>query len=372
MLRSLQRYRLPFILSLWTSLLAILFITYGASAEDKPLKVGVVLCLTGGCKQVGTHALNGLTLAREEINAQGGILGRRVELLVEDSRELESPSHAVSAYRHLRLNPDISLFVGPSWSVGGLPVAPIAARDPVILIAPTIGLEAFNEAGANIFNLWPHDSVTAKALASYAINKGWKSAAIISNSNPWESQLAQIFRDEYVRLGGTESDFFEFASSDTTPLRSVAGKIRRSKPDVIFMTNYSQLGLTGRALKEAQVEIPMMTPLLEDPQIEIANGALENILFAAYEDSATDFVDKYRKRFSISSDLGADTGYDILYVFKRAIEEAQSFEPKTLQNVILNTTLTGASGAIRFDSQGGIIKSPIFKRLKGTRRVPAE
>lgn len=81
-------------------------------------------------------------------------------------------------------------------------MAPIAARDPVILTAPTIGLEAFNETGSNIFNLWPHDSVSTKTLAAYALQKGWGRAAVVSNTDPRESQLAKVFSDEYKRLGG--------------------------------------------------------------------------------------------------------------------------------------------------------------------------
>jgi len=351
-----------------------LFLCFSAHvvADNKLLKVGVVLCLTGACKQTGTHALNGLMLARDEINSKGGILGRKVELVVQDSREAESPSHAVSAYRQLRLDPEISLFVGTSWSIGGLALAPIAARDPVILTAPSIGLEAFNQAGPNIFNLWPHDSVSTKALAHFAIDKGWRKVAIISNSHPWQSELARIFREEYKALGGVETNFFEIPSSDSTQLRSLAAKIKLSKPDVVFLTNYSQLGLTGRAFKEVGLERPTMTILLEDAQIEIAHGALDGIIFVGYEDSAQDFVERYRAAFSLAPDLGADTGYDILYFYKNGIERLGSTDPKLLQKVLLESELLGASGTIRFDSKGGVIKKPVFKRLLGSKRVPVD
>jgi branched-chain amino acid transport system substrate-binding protein len=361
--------RIPHFSALLLPFLLILAGPASLRAESVPLKIGVVLCLTGGCQATGTHALNGLMLARDEINATGGILNRRIELVVQDSRELESPSHAVSAYRQLRLNPEIALFVGPSWSIGGLAVAPIAARDPIVITAPTIGLEAFNEAGSNIFNLWPHDSVSTEALAAYAIEKGWRKAAVISNTNPWEAQLAKVFREEYQKRGGTETDFFEFSSADNTNLRAVAAKMRRSQPDLIFMSNYTQLGLTGRALKELNVQSAMMTILLEDKQIEIANGSLEGLIFAAYEDSAQDFVAKYKSRFNLSPDLGADTGYDILYVYRDAIERAQSLDPNILKTTLLTIQRSGASGVIRFDSKGGVIKTPLFKQLRGSERV---
>jgi ABC-type branched-subunit amino acid transport system substrate-binding protein len=311
-------------------------------------------------------------LARDEINAQGGIFGRTIELVVQDSREVESPSHAVSAYRQLRLDPEISLFVGSSWSVGGLALAPIVARDPVIITAPTIGLETFNEAGDNIFNLWPHDTVSTKAIAAFAIQKGWRTAAVISNTLPWESELAQVFRDEYKRLGGVETDFFEFSGSDSLQFRTAAAKIRRSAPDLIFMTIYSQLGLAGRALKELNIKIPMATILLEDPQIEVANGSLEGIIFATYSDSAKDFVDRYRARFALTPDLGADTGYDVLYLYKDAIERAKGFDLNAIKRELLATQMQGASGPIKFDSKGGVVKTPIMKKLQGAERVRVE
>jgi branched-chain amino acid transport system substrate-binding protein len=337
-------------------------------AQVKPLKIGVVLCLSGGCQQTGTHALNGMMLARDEINSKGGILNRPVELVVQDSREVDSPSYSVSAYRQLRLDREISLFAGPSWSIGGLAIAPIAARDPVIIIAPTVGLEDFNETADNIFCLWPHDSVSTKALAELAIKRGWKRAAVISNTNPWESRLARIFQEEYRRLGGVETDFVEHSSSDATPLRTAAAKIRSSKPDLVFMTNYSQLGLTGRALKEAGVDAAKMTVLLEDPQIDVASGALEGTIFATYSDAETNFVERFKSRFNISPDMGADTGYDIVYLYKNAIERVGSTDPLKLRDAILATEMTGASGPIRFDPKGGVIKTPIFKRLSGKSR----
>jgi ABC-type branched-subunit amino acid transport system substrate-binding protein len=80
--------------SLYTSALAVLSLLlfpFQLEAQVKPIKIGFVLCLSGGCQQTGTHALNGMMLARDEINSKGGILNRPVELVVQDSREVDSP-----------------------------------------------------------------------------------------------------------------------------------------------------------------------------------------------------------------------------------------------------------------------------------------
>jgi hypothetical protein len=81
------------------------------------------------------------------------------------------------------------------------------------------------------------------------------------------------------------------------------------------MANYAQLGLTGRALKEVGITAAKMTILLENSQVDIANGSLEGTIFVSYEDSKSNFVARYKKRYELTPDLGADTGYDILYVY---------------------------------------------------------
>lgn len=347
-------------------------IPHSARSESPPLKIGVMLCLSGACAEVGSNSLNGIRLAQEEINATGGVLGRKIELVVQDTREMDSPKNAVSAYQSLRLDKEISLIIGPTWSVGGMPLAPIISKDPAVIVtSPSVGVEAFNETSDNIFNLWPHDSVATRALARYAIDQKWNHVAVLSNQFPWESSLAKVFREEYQRLGGKESVFIELTGTETD-LRSSVARIKKAQPDALFMTNYTQLGLTGRTLRDLQLAVPMMTVLLEATQIALANGSLEGVLFAEYHSPAADFQERYKAKFKLAAGMSSDTGYDTLMVYRRAIETAQSLDHQVMIDTLLKTRYSGASGEVVFDSKGGVIKEPVIKFLQGNQHQVAE
>ncbi len=157
-----------------------------STAEEKPFLIAALLSLTGDCADVGDLSKKGIELAIKEINAEGGILGRPVKLILEDSNESNS-INAVSAYRRLLLNSDIHFLIGPSCSPAALAIAPIAAKNPdVILFSPSVGQREFNEAGDNLFKLWPYDEEGPKLLAEYANKKGWKKVAIFSSQQSWE------------------------------------------------------------------------------------------------------------------------------------------------------------------------------------------
>ena len=342
---------------------------HAASAQHSTIKIGVMVCLTGACMEMGTNSLHGIQLAQEEINAAGGILGKKIELVVQDTREMDSPKNAVSAYQNLRLDKDIKLIIGPTWTVGALPLTPIIARDrDIIVTSPSLGVESFNESADNIFNLWPHDSIATKALAKFAIDHGWDRVAVISDQFPWESTLAKVFREEYKRLGGKEALFVETTGNETD-LRFLASRIKQANPNALFLSNYTQIGLTGRALRDLRVSLPMLTILLENSQIAISDGTLEGIYFAEYEAATADFNERYFKKFKTQPGLASDTGYDTLRLYAMALEQSPS--DSALIKTLLESRFKGASGDIVFDAKGGMVKTPLIRMLSKGARVPA-
>ncbi len=354
---------------LTAAVFALLAAASTVRAETPPdLKIGVLLCLSGACQESGTNALNGLRMAQEELNGMGGVLGRHVELVVQDTREMESPASAVSAYKQLRLDPSIKMFIGPTWSVGAMTLAPIIAHDTdVLIISPTVGVESFNESADNIFNVWPHDSVSTRGLAKYAIDHGLKRAAILSNFSPWESTQATIFREEYKKLGGEEAVFIEINATDSD-LRPYAAKIKNAKPDLVFASNYTQLHLVGKAFSQIKFPVQLMTILLEDTVVKNAAGTLDGIIYAAYEPATLPFTRRYRQKYGASPGMGSDTGYDALMVLAHISINANSTEPEKNRLLLFRLTHDGASGVIRFDEKGGVVKSPLFMKLTGDQR----
>lgn len=268
-----------------------------STADEPSFHIGGMLCLTGDCAEVGDNSRKGMTLASEELNASGGVLGRKIELKFEDTREMSGPGGAISAYNALVLDPNIRYLIGPTWTVGGLPLAPILARrTDVIAISPSLGVADYNEAADTIFNVWPHDDSSTQALAEYAFKKGWRTVAVLSDQGPWESVQAKNFISSFEKLGGKISVFLE-PSPDVKDLRSEVSKIKRSGADFIFMSNYTVMDIAAKELRVQQVKLPTMGILLDDIRLNNAEGALEGLIYVQYPAANSDFTERFKSKF---------------------------------------------------------------------------
>jgi branched-chain amino acid transport system substrate-binding protein len=173
-----------------------------SNTDRNIVAVGALLCLTGTCAEWGNESLKGAELAIEELNNQGGLLGKRLKLIAQDSRE-ENPSEAVSGFLKLKNHPNMHYIVGPTWTPAGLAIAPIASKQKnLIVTSPSLGVKEFNEAAPNLFNTWPHDEVSSRKLARFALAQGWKRAAIFSAQQPWTQAQSDAFADEMIKNGG--------------------------------------------------------------------------------------------------------------------------------------------------------------------------
>ncbi len=339
--------------------------------EDHAIRIGLMACLSAECAEWGRNSQKGVELAAEEINAAGGISGRKIEISVQDSQDTV-PASTVAAYKALALDPAVNFIIGPNWTAGAMSVAPlIKARRDHIVVSPSVGIREFNETADNIFNIWPHDEIATRKLAEFALEKGWKKAAVFSSQDPWCRTQSDIFQEEYRKLGGTIATAVEPTPS-TRDLRAEALKIKTARADVIFMANY-QMDPFARELRNLQVETPKLAILMYKDRVIAAQGALEDTIFAAFESAAVSFKDSYRKRYSEDPGIPADTAYDATRLLAAAIGRVGA-DPEKVKYELLNTRdFAGASGTFSVDEKGGVNKKPVLWQVKGLeyRRVMA-
>ncbi len=345
-------------------LFSLLFPLRSASADTHTLKMGVMLCLSGDCAEWGTNGFKGAQLAADELNRRGGILGRRVELVVQDSKDT-IPSSSVTAFRALMLDPDIQYIVGPTWTVGGMPVAPLAAkRKDIVMMSPSVGVKEFNETASNLFNDWPHDEVATRALARYAAKKGWKKAAIFGSQDPFYMTQTRIFEEEFRVLGGNVAEKVE-PLPDSRELKMEALRIKKSQPDFVIFTNY-QADFIAKELHRAGFSTPMLAVQMEKDRVKAADGALEGVVFAMYDKPDKDFTKKFKARFQAEPGISADTAYDAVMLFASAIEKAKTTSTEKTVPILLGTkNFRGASGTFSIDEKGAVDKKPVLWQVKG-------
>jgi len=221
-----------------------------ATAQTNPWKIGAVLCLTGGCANLGTDSVKGAQMALDEINSRGGVLGRTLKLVVQDTSEAVSGAQAVSAYKQLRTDKDIHYFIGPTWAPAGLALAPIVAQEKdIVMMSPSLGAPEFHKAGENIFNSRGTDEVASRMAARYAFKKGFKRAAIFSSQQPWETAQADFFEDEFTKLGGSLVMRVEPLPT-VSDVGTEALRIVSKKPDVVFISTMVLMPRAARKLRE--------------------------------------------------------------------------------------------------------------------------
>lgn len=338
------------------------------TSEEKveTLSIGAMLCLSGNCSDWGTAAFKGVELATEELNAQRGILGKKITLKVEDTQESISGAKSVGAFRKLVDVEGLKFVIGPSWSPGALSVAPLAARrKDILLITPSASAEEFSRAGSNIFNMRPTERQATESLAHLAMSRGWKRLAILGSSQPAESTQGNIFKKAVLKEGGTITRHIE-TNPELPDVRTEALQIVASKPDAIFLIAYNQMLNAITNLKSQGFTGPILTISIDDARVAMAPELFEGIYVAKALPPSARFVEKFRSRYGEAPGLSAENGYDAIVALSRAIKSVKSFDPPVVSQALTRIRFDGAAGPVSFSAERAITQSPaIFRILRG-------
>lgn len=328
--------------ALFISFFCIAMDLFPAFANDR-ICVGTLLCLSGNCADWGLAALKGAQLAAKEVNQLGGIMGKPLELLVEDTRESISGAQAVTAFEKLTSVSGVKLFIGPSWSPGALAIDPLVARRKEFLaITPSASAEGFSEAGENLFNMRPPERLATEQLAKYAIRMKWKRGAVFTSSQAAEMTQGQIFRDSFVNGGGEIVKYLE-SNPVSAEVRMEALQIIRSKPDVVFLMAYNQMLSAVSNLRQLGFKGPLLLISVDEARIEAAHGLLEGSIVARALPPSSEFVRKFEQEYNERPGLSAENGYDSVMALSKGIEAAQSINAAAVASKLPYVRFEGAS-----------------------------
>jgi len=343
-----------------------------AQAEQPVVKIGLMVCLSGQCADWGTASMRGAQLAVEEINTSGGVSGRQLALVVEDTSESVSGARAVSAFRKLRTFDGVDIFIGPSWSPGAKAILPLVKdSEDLILITPSASFPEFARSGDHLFNMRASYALMSQALARYSFEQGFKRAAVFSTQQPAQMENGRVFDSEFRKLGGEITLLAEPVPVDPD-LRSVATRIVRTEPEVVFIINYNHMAEAAKQLRTLGYRGPMLTISVDQARLEASGGALEGVITANFPGATDSFQELFTTRFGEEPGLSAEGGYDAVYAIARAASKAKSFNVSELKAEIATVSFDGASGQVSFDAHGQLIQEPVLMRAVGTKLVKLE
>lgn len=341
-------------------------------AEGEPVRIGVIATLTGVGAYQGEQSLKGLEFARDEINASGGINGRPIELVVEDSAT--NPTTAVSAINKLISVEKVRYIVGDSWTSTTAALVPIANEQGVILVSPLATLDTL-AADDYFFRTMPTTNSMMEALSEYAYSElGARRAGILRQATPFGVEHARDFETIFRILGGevVVEEEFDVASSD---VRTQITKVKAANPDVVF--NLHATGPRVGLLIEQAKELGLETRWIGSWGSE--NGALlseygsiiEDLVYPypydaeSAETAVRNFAAAYMRKHDEVPDLSVASSYDALRILVSVLKNSDGSADDVKTRLLLIRNYRGASGAISFDENGDVQKSILIKQIKG-------
>lgn len=344
-----------------------------AGATGDTIKIGGLAPLTGDVSVYGVAVDNGVKMAVEEINADGGVLGKQIEYIVYD--EKGDATEAVNAYNKLVQSDNVVAIVGDVTSKPTLAVAQQAAKDKIPLITASGTAENITQAGENIFRACFIDPFQGELMASYASKKlEKKTAAIIYNiSDDYSKGLYEAFEAVAGDLG-IEVVQVEGYGKGTVDFKAQLTNIKSKNPDVIFLPVYYQdVALIAVQAKELGIEAQFLGAdgwdgvigQVDESNMDAVNGAYFCSQYSAQSDDPNlqAFLSKYKETYGMDASQFAVLGYDAMKMLAQAISEAGSTDSAAITSAMAAIDFTGLTGHMTFDENRNPVKSAAITQI---------
>lgn len=339
-----------------------------AGSAGGEILVGEYGSLTGSEATFGQSTHNGIMMAMDEVNAGGGVIGKKIKVLTEDDQS--KAEEAANAVQKLISQMNVVAVLGEVASSNSLAAAPICQQNKVPMITPSSTNPSVTEKGDYIFRLCFLDSYQGESMANFISKQlGMKNAALLIDvKSDYSTGLASFFKAQFLKNGGRIVAEQSYAKGDND-FRSQLTKIRGANPQVIFVPGYyndiGQIAIQAR-------DLGMKQPLAggdgwESPKlIEIGGKALEGCFYSNHyfpgdpSPTVQQFVQKYKDRNGQTPDALAALAYDTALVLADAIKRAGNTEGPALRDAIAATKgFPGVTGLITF----GPDRNPVGKKL---------
>jgi branched-chain amino acid transport system substrate-binding protein len=344
-----------------------------SGGAESTIKIGHVGSLTGGEASFGISTDRGVKMAMEEVNAAGGIGGKKLELLTLDDQGKQD--EARTAVTKLITQDKVIAILGEVASSRSIAMASVAQQYSIPMISPASTNPTVTEKGDYIFRVCFIDPFQGTVMAKFALNnlKAKRVAILRDVKSDYSVGLADFFTKAFVAGGGEIIGDLSYSTGDTD-FASQLTAIRGKKPDAIFVPGYyTEVGLIARKAKDLGLKAPLMGgDGWDSPQLLAIGGeALNGSYFSNHYSSddtspkVQDFVNRYKKAYNEIPDSMAVLGYDAMHVLVGALKRAKSLSGADIRDAIAQTkdfvTLTGK---ITIDAKRNPVKSAVVLKIE--------
>jgi branched-chain amino acid transport system substrate-binding protein len=337
----------------------------GSGGNDDEILIGEFSSLTGGTATFGQSTHNGVTMAFDEINAAGGVLGKKLKVLVEDDQS--KPEEAATAVTKLISQDRVVALIGEVASSRTLAAAPIAQASRIPLVSPASTNPRVTQVGDYIFRVCFIDPFQGAVMAKFAANtlKLKRVAILYDVRNDYSVGLRNFFSETFRSLGGQIVGEQSYSEGDSD-FRAQLTQLKGLQPEAIYVPGYyTEVGTIARQARELGIKVPLMggdgwdSPKL----VEIGGKAIEGSYLSNHysvddpSPAIQKFVANYRTRYGSVPDALAALGYDAAYVLADAIKRAGSTDGAKIRDALAATKdFVGVTGTITIDKDRNAVK----------------
>jgi len=351
--------------ALFVALTVIAALAAPAPAQET-VKVGVIQPLSGSVAASGNYIRMGAEIGRDWINAKGGVLGRKVELLIEDNKS--DPKEAATAAEKLIVRDKVPVIVGAWGSSMTLAAMPKLEEYGVPMVVETSSAATITKRGNPwVFRISPPSEMEALGLEKYMKDLGIKQADFLAVNTDWGRGAVGAFGD-LLKRSGAQVGTAEFMEQAATDMNAQITKVKAGGADTLFLTtSVEQITLVLKQAQEQRlVRRVITTGGSSSPSqlIKQAGAAAEgtyHILFflpwfpEAMPDGklAKAFVDEWAKRGHPFEGLTEGfRGHDGVLTAVEAIRIAGKPDPKAVREALWQVSVMGVNGPIKFEKDG--------------------
>lgn len=329
----------------------------GGTADE--ILIGEYSAMTGTTATFGQSTHRGLMMAVDECNAAGGVLGKNIRLLTEDTQS--KPEEAATAVTKLITRDGVKAVIGEVSSSRSLAAAPICQANGVPMVSNASTNPEVTRKGDYIFRVCYIDPFQGEVMARFAYNTlGLRKAAILKDiKNDYSIGLAQYFEETFVKLGGQVVATQAYSEGDID-FKAQLTALKSAEPEAVIVPGYyTEAALIVKQARELNMTIPFIGGDGWDSAklVEIGGQAMSNTFFStAYTADDPDsivqnFVTKYTGRYNEKPDAFAALGYDAGLILFDAIKRAGNTDGPALRDALKATRdVRGVTGSITIDA----------------------
>ena len=353
----------------------------GKGRTSDEIVVGEYGSLTGTTATFGLSTDNGAKMAFDEINTAGGVLGKKLKVLVEDDQS--KPEEAATAVTKLINQNHVVAMIGEVSSSRSLAAAPVCQANAVPMVSPSSTNPRVTQIGDYIFRVCFIDPFQGSVMAKFAANtlKAKKVAILVDVRNDYSVGLQTFFRENFRQLGGQIVAEQSYSEGDSD-FHAQLTQIKAVNPEAIYVPGYyTEVGTIARQARELGITAPLLggdgwdSPKLFEIGGDALNGCYLSNHYSVDDPSPAvqKFVSDYKTRYKQVPDALAALGYDAAKILADAMSRAGSTDgPKVRDALAATKDFPGVTGKITINKDRNAVKPAVVLKVENGKFVYVE